>query len=271
VTDPRVINSPSEDEAAGGVGPIDNSETAIFVRVANRLLGSIDDGTFPVGDRLPSEQVLANHFGVSRPSLREALSALQFAGHLVSKQGFGTVVLGGSNASSDSPSSDGLSDPVEVLQARLLIEPRVIAVAALNPDERHLSYARSILDGMWLAVGSAAELDIRSDVNLHIATINICRNRMLRRVGLQLLEQTNPPRWAEARAEVWRDRATLETWATEHEATYAAIVAGDPGRASRCCRRHLISTIESLVQRTKMNSRDRKRLRGLLAAGVVDL
>jgi DNA-binding FadR family transcriptional regulator len=249
-----------------------NSETPIFVRVANLVLGPIDDGTFPIGERLPSEQALADQFGVSRPSLREALSALQFAGHLVSKQGFGTVVVGGSDSSNDSSSTGGhLGDPVEVLQARLLIEPRVIGVAALNPDERHLSHARSILDGMWLAVGSAAELDVRSDVNLHIATINICRNRMLRKIGLQLLEQTNPPRWAEARAEVWRDRTTLETWATEHEATHAAIVAGDPGRAARCCRRHLISTIESLTQRTKMNSRDRKRLRGLLAAEVVDL
>jgi DNA-binding FadR family transcriptional regulator len=130
-------------------------EAPIFVRVAHRILAAIQEGTFPAGERLPSEQTLAEQFGVSRPSLREALSALQFAGYLASKQGFGTVVVSKEQEVSDRHAPPlTVVDPVDVLQARLAIEPQVIAVAALNPDLSQLKEARAILNGMWLAVTS---------------------------------------------------------------------------------------------------------------------
>jgi DNA-binding FadR family transcriptional regulator len=241
-------------------------EAPIFVRVAHRILAAIQEGTFPAGERLPSEQTLAEQFGVSRPSLREALSALQFAGYLASKQGFGTVVVSKEQEVSDRHAPPlTVVDPVDVLQARLAIEPQVIAVAALNPDLSQLKEARAILNGMWLAVTSANDLGIRTDVNLHLAMVNVCKNRFLRSIATDLLRQTNPPRWSNARTEVWANRDVLETWATEHEATLAAIESRDANRAIRCCRRHLLSTVQSLTTRQHIGARDRKRLRLLLS------
>lgn len=241
------------------------SEAPVFVRVAHKILSAIRDGSFPPGDRLPSEQVLCERFGVSRPSLREALSALQFAGYLASKQGFGTVVVDTHEKRSERPGSVlALADPVDVWQSRLLVEPYTIAVAAENPDTRHIKEAREILNGMWLAVESASELGVKTDINLHVAMVNVCRNKVLRRVALDLLSMANPPRWNSARKEIWANRDVLETWATEHEATLAAIEAREPDRARRCCRRHLLTTVESLTKREHISARDRKRLREVL-------
>ena len=121
--------------AKGASGRDQTSEAPVFVRVAHQILAAIRDGSFPPGDRLPSEQVLCERFGVSRPSLREALSALQFAGFLASKQGFGTVVVDRNEKRSERPGSVlALADPVDVWQARLTVEPYTIAVAAENPE-----------------------------------------------------------------------------------------------------------------------------------------
>jgi GntR family transcriptional repressor for pyruvate dehydrogenase complex len=242
-----------------------SDEAPIFVRVAHQILEAIGDKSFPAGERLPSEQSLADRFGVSRPSLREALSALQFAGYLASKQGFGTIVV---SREDERPrrrdSSIRVADPVDVLQARLAIEPQAVAVAAQNPDPRHLKQAREILDGMWLAVDSANDLGVKTDINLHVAMVNICRNRFLRTIAIDLMRQTNPPRWSNARSEVWANPDVLEGWAAEHEATLAAIEARNMNRAMRCSRRHLLSTIESLTRRQHIAARDRKRLRAIL-------
>src|SRR6188472_2051264 len=65
----------------------------VSAHVAERILERITSGALPLGARLPSETELARDFAVSRPSVREALAALQFAGHVESRRGFGTIVV----------------------------------------------------------------------------------------------------------------------------------------------------------------------------------
>ncbi|MDR7465382.1 MAG: GntR family transcriptional regulator, partial [Armatimonadota bacterium] len=60
--------------------------------VAEQILQAIMSGQYRVGDRLPPERVLAEEMGVSRPSVREALSALQIVGVVASRVGDGTYV-----------------------------------------------------------------------------------------------------------------------------------------------------------------------------------
>lgn len=60
--------------------------------IVDRLEGMILEGTLTSGQRLPAERVLAEQFGVSRPSLREAIQKLVAKGLLVSRQGGGNYV-----------------------------------------------------------------------------------------------------------------------------------------------------------------------------------
>jgi len=53
----------------------------LYQQIADRVRLLIREGHFPAGSRLPAERELAHQLGVSRPSLREALIALEIAGN----------------------------------------------------------------------------------------------------------------------------------------------------------------------------------------------
>ncbi|WP_328553433.1 GntR family transcriptional regulator [Streptomyces sp. NBC_00358] len=65
-----------------------------YVRLAQTLQGRIEDGTYPPGSRVPSENQLVQAFGMSRPTVVRALELLKRDGWLESRQGFGTIVRG---------------------------------------------------------------------------------------------------------------------------------------------------------------------------------
>ncbi|MFE7170072.1 GntR family transcriptional regulator [Streptomyces sp. NPDC057616] len=65
-----------------------------YVRLAQTLQRRIEDGTYPPGTRVPSENQLVQTFGMSRPTVVRALELLKRDGWLESRQGFGTIVRG---------------------------------------------------------------------------------------------------------------------------------------------------------------------------------
>jgi GntR family transcriptional regulator len=65
-----------------------------YVRLAQTLQRRIEDGTYPAGTRVPSENQLVQSFGMSRPTVVRALELLKRDGWLESRQGYGTIVLG---------------------------------------------------------------------------------------------------------------------------------------------------------------------------------
>ncbi|MFI6336296.1 GntR family transcriptional regulator [Streptomyces sp. NPDC050535] len=65
-----------------------------YVRLAQTLQGRIEDGTYPPGSRVPSENQLVQAFGMSRPTVVRALELLKRDGWLESRQGYGTIVRG---------------------------------------------------------------------------------------------------------------------------------------------------------------------------------
>ncbi|MET7697578.1 GntR family transcriptional regulator [Streptomyces sp. NPDC005485] len=69
-------------------------EAPKYVRLAQTLQRRIEDGTYPPGSRVPSENQLVQSFGMSRPTVVRALELLKRDGWLESRQGFGTIVRG---------------------------------------------------------------------------------------------------------------------------------------------------------------------------------
>jgi len=64
----------------------------LYTHALDELMAMIEDGTYKIGDRLPSEDELADRFGVSRPTLRRALGYLEAQGVVIRRQGIGTFV-----------------------------------------------------------------------------------------------------------------------------------------------------------------------------------
>ena len=101
----------------------------LYQQVADRIRAVIHEGQFEVGSRLPPERELALQLGVSRPSLREALIALEIDGRIEIRMGSGVYVCAPPVAAERHTPSLGES-PTELMQARATLEGAVVALAA---------------------------------------------------------------------------------------------------------------------------------------------
>ena len=115
-------------------------------QVLAQLKAGINDGTFPVGEKLPSENVLADAFGVSRVPVREALGVLEVSGIISSRQGGGHRVEQHSLLSKYEPLVMEVADRREVealLEMREVMEQQAARMAAERRTEQNRSCRRS--------------------------------------------------------------------------------------------------------------------------------
>src|SRR5271165_2007260 len=91
----------------------------LYLQIADQVRSLITAGEFPPGSRLPAERELAKRLGVSRPSLREALIALEVEGYVDVRPGLGIMVT---KPNSATPNGLGDEGPLEILRARSFIE-----------------------------------------------------------------------------------------------------------------------------------------------------
>lgn len=237
----------------------------VSTSVAERILEQIVSGALPPGSRLPSEVVLARTFGVSRPSIREALAALQFAGHVESRRGYGSIVVepAGSTDGFGRTKLETLDEAVDLLEARLIVEPAALAVAATNPDTRALDSAGELIGGMRVAVDEP-ELHATTDLRVHRALLAVCQNTVLRDSALDLVAMALDPMLSTARTQAWSSPDLPHRWADQHEVVLAALMAGDADGARRGSLLHLGSVVENLSAATVHEPHLDRRMQGLM-------
>ncbi|MEO0574672.1 MAG: FadR/GntR family transcriptional regulator [Pseudomonadota bacterium] len=121
------------------------SEKRLYRRVLERLEKLIEDGEYPPGGRLPPERELAERFGVSRPTVREAIIALEALERVAVKTGSGVYVL-------DTPKRtygiDATVSAYELTEARALIEGEAAALAASMISDDQLDALEAVLAEM---------------------------------------------------------------------------------------------------------------------------
>src|SRR5690349_12300457 len=104
----------------------------LYRQIADQIAALIEGGEYPVGARLPPERDLAKQLGVSRPSVREALIALEVEGYVEVRVGSGVYVLGHRASPRPDDTLPEDSGPFELIKARWLIEAECAALAARN-------------------------------------------------------------------------------------------------------------------------------------------
>src|SRR5207302_40380 len=102
----------------------------LYRQIADQIRTLIRSGEFSPGSRLPPERDLARQLGVSRPSVREALIALEVEGLVEVKIGSGIYVLNPSRNGDDGEQQQALAGPFELLRARWVVEGECAALAA---------------------------------------------------------------------------------------------------------------------------------------------
>lgn len=144
----------------------------MFWNIAEKIEAQILAGMYPPGSRLPPERELAESFDVSRPTIREAIIALEVMQLVEVKTSSGVYVLEREDAGVQ---NDGQNiSAFELTQARALVEGEAAALAASSITEEELDALQSTLDDMESGVGAE-----QADREFHLIISKATRNKAI--------------------------------------------------------------------------------------------
>jgi len=223
-------------------------KTRLAEEIADRIRVLILDGTFPTGRPLPGERVLAERFGVSRGSIRDALRMLETIGLLETRHGQGTFPHELDVTRLVAPLASVLTSrhdlQEELLDVRRMFEPAVARAAAMRVTEEDLTDLQRILDTQRRKLKSGRSA-IVEDTAFHAALARATRNRAVVRIMATLNDLL-----IESRTLTLKQKGRPEKSIQGHEAVVAALRRRDPDAAARAMHNH-IEQIADLLERTR--------------------
>jgi DNA-binding FadR family transcriptional regulator len=234
--------------AAGSqrTGPVSMSENRLYQSIAAEILKLIEAGEFPPGSRLPGERDLAERFGVSRVTIREAEIALEAQGWIAIKTGSGVYVR-----AKPSAATGALPDvsAFDLTAARIMIEAEAAALAASRITDQDVAELEVLLRAMLDPTATEAESN-EHDRRFHLAIARICGNPVVEYCIQQIWRmRTELPRVKQVYARVCHDDGHSKT--DEHTAILDALRARDPAAARHAMRGHFQRLFESMLEATE--------------------
>lgn len=228
----------------------------LYERVSDALSGDILSGAYEIGDRLPSERVLAEQFGVSRPTIREAMIALEVDGLVEVCTGSGVYVRALQRRDGKPAPAD--IGPFELLEARLLVEGEAAALAATLITDEQLAELDLLVAEMEAENARDVVLSEDADRRFHLAIAEATRNSAMVHVVTELWDARDRSRQninvlEKVRAEGFKPRID------EHSAIVDALRLRDPARARAAMRTHLNGVADMVFHATEAEAVERAR------------
>lgn len=222
------------------------ADQRLYHKVANQILELIDSGVFPPGNRLPGERDLAEKFGVSRVSIREAEIALQAQGRIEIRVGSGAYVLDGSGLNANGLPKVG---PFELTEARALFEAEAAALAApIISDEAlaELEYLIDVMSGKNTNGKAMGLTPDQADEAFHMGIAKATNNPAIIFV---IDSMWNMRKEAALHQKVYRSVCDKDSdlREDEHKAILAALKNRDAHAARKAMRLHFTRMIEALL------------------------
>ena len=219
----------------------------LYRQIAEQLRSLVATGEFSVGQRLPAERDLAVQLGVSRPSVREALIALEVEGMIEVRTGSGIYVRAGASESGKGRMTEQVRHgedaasqewgPLEVMFARGLLEPDIAALAAQRASRADLNAIAAGLRQMRRQA-DRGEVPREGDQVFHLAIARASGNGVLLDTLERYWQARHGPLF-ERLGDYFEGPESWQVAITEHEAVLDAIQARDPRGAKRAMQRHL--------------------------------
>jgi GntR family transcriptional regulator, transcriptional repressor for pyruvate dehydrogenase complex len=209
----------------------------LYQQIADQIRELIDRGGFEAGTRLPPERDLAQQLGVSRPSLREALIALDVEGRVEVRSGSGVYVSATQAGPAQARTAAMGESPSQLMEARSVIEGELVILACARITEELLARLRQILKGMETEIERRrARVDL--DRQFHLTLAEMSGNAVLSRLVAELFDERHSP----ISAKISSRFESTRTWKAallEHQAILNAVEARDPIAAQAAMRAHL--------------------------------
>lgn len=213
----------------------------LYRQIADQIRTLIAKGAAAPGERLPAERDLARRLRVSRPSLREALIALEVEGLLDVRVGSGIYVRQPEERRAAAELA-GESGPFEVIGARRLIEGECAALAARNANPAQRQAVRKAHEHM-LTESKRHYNPLEADRAFHVRIAEGSGNSALVLVVQTLWDQRMGPLYRALETKLEYPAMAADT-AREHRAILAAIVRRDASGARAAMRRHMDMTMK---------------------------
>lgn len=229
--------------------------------IVEQILNSLESGKLKLGDKLPPERELSKMFGVSRSSVREAITALTIMGYLEVIQGKGTFLCNTLPASKQNISElehviSEAAPLFDLMEARETLECQAARLAAERAEEKHIHKLEDAIHSM-----ESSENDINAffnaDLDFHItlteASSNVVIVEMMK-LMLDKLHNNNTDFLATS-------YETKERTICTAKQILAFVVSGEGDKAAECMKSHLglvDSKLKNVLLGKKIEVTDKK-------------
>jgi DNA-binding FadR family transcriptional regulator len=216
----------------------------LYRQIADQIRTLIRSGEFPAGARLPPERDLAKQLGVSRPSVREALIALEVEGLVEVRIGSGIYVQPTASAAGGKMAARTLADdggatagPFELLRARYVIEGETAALAAKSAKKGQVQAIEETLEAMQHELDEDKQ-PLDGDRMFHMRIAEATGNGALVAVVDMLWQDRTSPLYKQLEHH-YDSPGLWKSAMAEHRAVMKAIAAKDAAGARAAMQRHL--------------------------------
>ncbi|SDC10991.1 DNA-binding transcriptional regulator, FadR family [Terribacillus halophilus] len=218
-------------------------------RIAAEILEQIVEGDVKPGQKLPTEKKLCEKYGVSRASIREALSELKAQGAVTSKQGGGTYVeqaFHGEFFQQVMVDESNLASFRYLFEMRKILEPEAAMLAAERRTKKELDAMLSALELMKGVDDAESHKGRDADFAFHLAVMKATHNPVMIQTfaNLDTIYKKALALSFEEKQEIIRNKQIIYK---EHENIFEAIQAGEAELARLQCLIHLRNVEKKLT------------------------
>jgi len=203
--------------------------------ITARLRQAILGGRYAHGEKLPAERQFAASFGASRATIRTALNRLEAERLVTRRVGSGTFV--NFRGPGDSEGIAELTSPIELIEVRLGIEPKMVHLAVLNATGRDIARLGAAIDRMETSSGDSESFTLW-DEEFHQLISEATRNPLMVWVYRQINAVRTHSQWNAMKDKVLTPQRIVE-YNQQHVALYDAIRTRDSDAAVAIITNHL--------------------------------
>ncbi len=230
--------------------PVQTRKT--YMEVVEKICESIKRGELKVGDRLPPEVKLAGLLGVSRSSIREALSALKLAGLIDSRSGYGNYICQTADQVTGLDMQQQLvqlikkDNPFEIIEARECVEPRVARYAAERASQQDIEVLEEIVNRMRSSEGDDKTL-LALDSEFHTAIAMASHSDTLIGIVKYLVNRMEDESWRNTKERNLFVPGRRHNTISEHVAIFEAIKNHNTALAQKVVLQHLRNIKSAII------------------------
>jgi GntR family transcriptional repressor for pyruvate dehydrogenase complex len=220
------------------IGKIERRKS--YMLIVDQLKHLITTGEIKVGDKFPPERILAEQFGVARPTVREALSALEVLGIIDVQVGSGAYVI--QMPQQETPHAiqqlEEESSPLELFEVRKAMEGFAAAKAAENATDDDIARIREIVDSMKSDLQKDL-FSLEKDRQFHLSIAQATQNVHIIEIAKYIVGVMQKPLWQKYIMKNIAIDGHKAMYVNNHRMILEAIETRDPEKARAIMLEHL--------------------------------